>query len=168
MRTTYRNQPDQRQGLLDWWAASTGIHRMIEVGSAFGDSAAIWMKCNPDLELWTVDPWNDADMLASFHAKHSGNLHVHEVRAVSVAAPPMIAAIAPVDAVYIDAVHDYANVSADIKAWRKFIRPGGWIGGHDYNRLKFPGCVRAVNEAFGGPDRVFCDTSWLVRLEAES
>jgi predicted O-methyltransferase YrrM len=52
------------------------------------------------------------------------------------------------DFVFIDADHSYASVRRDIDAWRSKVRPGGWIGGHDYNR-KFPGVVRAVDFVFG-------------------
>ena len=45
-----------------------------------------------------------------------------------------------VDLVYIDASHDYENVSKDIDMWSKKVKPGGIISGHDW------GCER-VKEA---------------------
>lgn len=61
-----------------------------------------------------------------------------------------IAAIWPAgvkaDLVYIDAGHDYENCAADIAAWLPHVKPGGFIGGHDYDRDTFPGVVRAVDE----------------------
>ena len=36
------------------------------------------------------------------------------------------------DFVYIDAAHDEASVTTDIQAWRKIVRPGGMLAGHDY------------------------------------
>jgi hypothetical protein len=52
------------------------------------------------------------------------------------------------DFVFIDAAHSYSAVKSDIERWQPKVRPGGWLGGHDYNE-KFPGVIAAVNEAFG-------------------
>jgi predicted O-methyltransferase YrrM len=51
------------------------------------------------------------------------------------------------DFVFIDADHSYEAVKDDIKCWKSKVRRGGWLGGHDYSR-KFPGVIKAVNEAF--------------------
>lgn len=48
--------------------------------------------------------------------------------------------------VFIDAGHDYEDISADIAAWSKVIIPGGYIGGHDYPQ--FPGVKKAVDEVY--------------------
>lgn len=52
------------------------------------------------------------------------------------------------DFVFIDAGHSYKAVQSDIRNWMPKVKDGGWFGGHDYHP-KFPGVVRAVNEAFG-------------------
>ncbi len=54
------------------------------------------------------------------------------------------------DFVFIDADHSYEAVRDDIRNWRPKVRRGGWLGGHDYRSDKWPGVVRAVDEAFGG------------------
>lgn len=54
------------------------------------------------------------------------------------------------DFVFIDAGHSYGAVKQDIANWRPKVRAGGWFGGHDYH-AKFPGVIRAVDEAF--PDK---------------
>ena len=51
------------------------------------------------------------------------------------------------DFLFIDAAHSYRSVKEDIERWSRKVRPGGWIGGHDYHP-KFPGVIQAVNEAF--------------------
>ena len=68
-----------------------------------------------------------------------------------------------VDFVYLDAMHDYDNVKADIKTWLPKIVNDGWIGGHDYHQ-SWPGVIEAVDEKFGKPDYLFEDTSWLKKL----
>ena len=55
------------------------------------------------------------------------------------------------DAVFIDAGHDYQSVKADLQAWWPKVKPGGWIGGHDYGHPTFPDVKRAVDEFFGKP-----------------
>ena len=66
------------------------------------------------------------------------------------------------DVIYIDGAHDYKNVSLDIKLWKD--RAVKFICGHDYYN-KFPGVKKAVNEAFGKPDKVFSDSSWVVGVK---
>jgi len=67
------------------------------------------------------------------------------------------------DFVYIDARHDYHSVYNDINCWLPKVKKGGWIGGHDYCK-EWPGVMRAVNQCFGKPDRLFTDTSWLKQV----
>jgi predicted O-methyltransferase YrrM len=63
---------------------------------------------------------------------------------------------------YIDGNHQYGAVSQDIDLFLPKMRRGGVISGHDYTL--FEGVKKAVDERFGAPDRVFADTSWMVRL----
>ncbi len=57
---------------------------------------------------------------------------------------------AGLDFVYIDANHSYEAVAADISSWFPKVRPGGFIGGHDYsvdlNPPPYPGVIQAVDE----------------------
>ena len=50
------------------------------------------------------------------------------------------------DLVFLDAAHDYDNVSNDIEAWWPLVADGGWIGGHDYRTDKNYGVIEAVND----------------------
>ena len=50
-----------------------------------------------------------------------------------------------VDWVHLDARHDGAGVTADIRAWLPKIKLGGWLSGDDYNELKWPELVATVN-----------------------
>jgi predicted O-methyltransferase YrrM len=51
------------------------------------------------------------------------------------------------DAVFIDADHEYEAVARDIDAWAPKVRPGGTLAGHDFTP-HFPGVVAAVTERF--------------------
>jgi len=53
------------------------------------------------------------------------------------------------DCAFVDAEHTYEGVTRDIALWLPKVKPGGWIGGHDYRAPRFPGVQRAVDEAFG-------------------
>ena len=50
-----------------------------------------------------------------------------------------------VDAIYIDAGHQYEDVSADLKNYEKFVKKNGYICGDDY-KIKYPGLMKSVNE----------------------
>lgn len=51
------------------------------------------------------------------------------------------------DLVYIDATHEYDEVSRDIRQWFAVLREGGVMIGDDYNARWWPGVIRAVEEA---------------------
>ena len=62
-----------------------------------------------------------------------------------------------IDVVYIDGDHHYNAVKKDIENWKD----KAWIvSGHDYEN-RFPGVIKAVNEVYTKPLRVFNDTTWI-------
>lgn len=67
---------------------------------------------------------------------------------------------ASLDFVFIDAAHDYANVCADIKAWRPKVRKGGMLAGHDYHH---PPVYEAVRDTIGDVD-VYPGTVWGIEI----
>jgi cephalosporin hydroxylase len=48
--------------------------------------------------------------------------------------------------VHLDARHDHEHVQADIAAWLPKVAADGWLSGDDYDLVKWPEVVRAVNE----------------------
>jgi hypothetical protein len=50
------------------------------------------------------------------------------------------------DFIYIDAVHYYADVAADLAAWNGKVKAGGFIAGHDYDVDPNFDVNRAVDE----------------------
>jgi hypothetical protein len=48
------------------------------------------------------------------------------------------------DFVYIDADHSYEAAMRDIKVWRKKVRKGGIVAGHDFGYRRTPGVTKAV------------------------
>lgn len=50
------------------------------------------------------------------------------------------------DFVYIDASHEYEDIANDLSIAFEKIKNNGYIGGHDYDEIRFPGVFKAVNE----------------------
>lgn len=72
---------------------------------------------------------------------------------------------ASLDLVFLDADHSQLAVLADIQAWRPKVRPGGWIGGHDYGSKRFAGVEGAVLQAFRRAQvETGANSTWWVRL----
>jgi len=49
-------------------------------------------------------------------------------------------------AVWIDASHEYPETKAMIEAWYPKVSKGGFLGGHDYINVKYPGVKQVVDE----------------------
>ena len=66
------------------------------------------------------------------------------------------------DLIYIDGSHIYSDVKKDIDSCLSFLKPNGYLCGHDYNS-SCQGVVKAVNDSFGDVE-VFDDSSWLKKI----
>jgi len=161
---TYRQKKRNAGGLLDLCAALPKCVNAIEIGSYAGESAAIFLASDKMLYLTCVDPFYEDDVEREFDRRMAAFPgRVTKTKATSMTALEGLIHRAWFDFIYLDAMHDYPSVSWDIRHWQLLLRPGGYIGGHDYTE-KQPGVVRAVNEEFGKPWRTFQDGSWLCRI----
>ena len=140
-----------------------GLNLGAEIGVAEGRFTAALLRSCPDVTLWAIDDYapgyrtwtgvawsqerQDANKSAFAQVLAEFPERLRFMRLPSLDAASEFAD-ASLDFVFIDADHSYEAVRADIAAWRPKIRPGGWITGHDYDTLKFPGVVRAVEESF--------------------
>lgn len=71
----------------------------------------------------------------------------------------------PVMFLFVDGLHDFASVRADITHFDPFVCPGGLVAFHDYADL-FPGVVRVVDNLLaGGTYRLANQIQSLVVLE---
>ena len=144
---------------------------MIELGSYWGESTLFFSLSGKFKKIYAVDPFtgqgvDDANgsMMSEFinRVVLPSNDVVELVRDFSQNAIPMF----PdnhFDFAYVDAVHDYPNVSAELKLLLPKMKPGSILAGHDYCGM-FPGLMQAVDEVMGKPDIIYTDTSWMKRL----
>jgi hypothetical protein len=146
---------------------------VVEIGSYMGESSKIIARYAG--KLYCIDRWKDgvietgsgfqykdmAEVEALFDAAVMGNQNVIKIRGASNDLAKVFGDCL-LDLVYIDALHDYDTVRNDIRCWWLKVKEGGHIAGHNHSR-RWPGVIRAVCDAFGGPDKVYRDSSWLVR-----
>ena len=114
-----------------------------------------------EMTVYAIDPWvRNAELMHGpeecyrecYERLRPYGDRAHMVRGYS----PAAAADHPdnsIDFVYIDGLHDYESVKADIAGWWPKVRAGGVLAGHDFNKNDWPGVVRAVEE-FGRTQEV--------------
>jgi hypothetical protein len=128
---------------------------IVEIGVFRGRSlCSIGPACRDrGIHMWAIDPWYGLDDLARAFIEAVAHFGLRE-NVMTIRSPAHVAApfFAPqsIDLVYIDGPHDYDNVMQDIRDWLPRVKPGGWIGGHDYCS-DWPDVERAVRATFG-PD----------------
>jgi len=142
--------------------------RGAEVGVFKGDMSAALLRGNPILHLDMIDSWEGGggayrgdsgdwhaeltqDAQNEFFTAAVSKTQFAEDRRKIIRARSEHAAAAldrPYDFVFLDADHSYEGCALDIAAWSTKVKPGGWLGGHDYENNDFPkfGVTRAVNE----------------------
>jgi len=153
-----------------------GFTTGAEIGVAYGGHAdAMLSNCVGLKKLYCVDPYtpdyNSTDGYALSDGKPFGTaeyeeLYLHALHrlkrfgdrqelirqssheAWGTVLFDMIEAEEKLDFVFIDGRHTFGDVMADIELWRKIVRPGGIISGHDYKHESYPGVSRAINSSF--------------------
>ncbi len=134
---------------------------VLEIGSYRGVSTEFWaLHC---AFVTSVDPSPDMAVRRDLRARLAHYPHVHLVEDRS----PWEGAAANYDLIYLDGDHSLATVGAEIVFYKKLLRPGAWIGGHDYTDTPAPGdgVKSAVDHHLGVPPYRFSDGSWLVQIK---
>lgn len=136
---------------------------VVEVGCFAGVSTEVFARSG--CWIMGVDPWGEYDGLDMAQIEREFDARMQNYPCLKVKMRSVEAAQCfshgSFDVVYIDALHDYSEVLADITAWLPKVKKGGIISGHDYT---LSGVQRAVNELLGIPDKVYSDTSWMFRV----
>lgn len=152
---------------------------MVEIGCGYGESTGIFLAHPKVVKLTSIDPFlpyselpytDIEEMYGSFReviAKYPEKSVF--IRAASQDAAGMIQD-GSLDFVYIDGAHDQKSCERDIQMYTPKLKDTGVLGGHDFlfneETEGFPwryGPRLAVKAMFGEPDKVYGDSSWIVR-----
>ena len=125
-----------------------------EIGVERGTTTQQLLTSFPDLHIIAVDPWLDgyedwdlAECRREFELRAKAFPdRITVLDTDSVSASKMVEDES-IDFVFIDAVHTYEAVIADIAAWSPKVKGGGFITGHDYG-FKDTGVKQAVDEVY--------------------
>jgi hypothetical protein len=173
-----RNGPADLLGLEELCGEVIGLDdAVVEIGCYMGESSRIIARYAGT--LYCIDQWSDG-LIESSSARNSRFCYSDMARVEAIfdsalADRPNVVKMRGnsndlvdlftdrlLDFVYIDALHAYEAVRNDIWRWWPKIAEGGYIGGHNHSP-RWPGVVRAVREAFGGPYKLYRDSSWVVQ-----
>lgn len=144
---------------LEWLRQQAAIHKsIVEVGSFMGRSTRA-LADNTRGTVTAVDTWAGSDeeehrkllegkpkdwLFEEFQRNMAGCKNVFPLQRFSVDAANALRGHL-FDFIFLDASHDYANIKADILAWRPLLAPWGLFSGHDY-QTGAPGVIQAVDE----------------------
>lgn len=123
--------------------------RGAELGLARGMLFGRLLRECPNLHMIGVDLFKHPSKRASVRAieqEHNGRCTVLAMSTVDAADRVKSESL---DFVFVDAGHGYTAVRDDIDRWKGKVRKHGWMMGHDYDPVRNPGVVKAVDEAFG-------------------
>lgn len=143
---------------------------MVEVGAFVGKSSAYMVVeiLNSgkhitfdaiDVFNWPIargsyfqSPFEDIQCIGDIFDRHMEVFELHgfvnKVENDSVSASIAYASES-LDFAFLDADHQYNSVRSDILAWLPKIKPGAFLGGHDFNEYESPGVIQAVDELLG-------------------
>jgi len=152
---------------------------MVEIGTAFGASAALMLRASPDGMVTSIDPfvpdshgdWQATPQRAAGAVRNAltawdmlDRLSHWTLWATTsqVAAGEWCTLI---DLLFIDGDHHYEAVRRDFEDWYPFVRPGGLIVLHDSRRL--PGTPKdQYAQGWPGPTQLALELSSDPRVAA--
>ena len=136
-----------REDLVDW-LYELKLKKGVEVGTYEGEYSESICKANPQMKLWTIDPWlayegygdfTSQIVLTSLFKKAKKRLSAYpKCKIMRTSSMNAIKEFRnnSLDFVYIDANHQDPYITKDITEWQKKIRVGGIMAGHDYIRMR--------------------------------
>jgi predicted O-methyltransferase YrrM len=107
------------------------LGELVEIGTNIGQSAialAHAQKQQGGRPIHTIDLYENKDSATNFDAT---GVSSHIIRIVQESSSAASGWSRPIEFLWIDGDHSYQGVAADIRAWSRFVVPGGFIGFHD-------------------------------------
>lgn len=137
----------------------------VEVGTYLGKSLSfLVVECynrKKQVTIYAVDTWEGSPEHGEFVQQVGGSIYpifqknMERFHLQNLFQPLQMTSEAAskcfqdqsIDFIFIDAAHDYDNVSADLRNWYPKLKVGGIIAGHDFTAV-WDGVIRAVKEFF--------------------
>lgn len=123
-----------------------------EIGVERGIYSEVLCQANPNLHLSCVDPWQarayepgthgvemDQESFDNRYKETVERLAPYNCTIIRKGSMEALNDFADdfLDFVYIDANHDFVNFTNDLHYWKKKVRKGGIVAGHDYAKFPF-------------------------------
>lgn len=167
------------------------LHVLADIGVLRGRSPGRIIDASGNIvqQYWLIDPWKEytppnegrgrftevsgdghllgcsqATMDRFYHRKCRQMVRCSQLRVVRMRSLEAVRMFpnAFFDLIYIDALHYYDDVLADLKAWLPKVRSGGIFSGHDY---PYEDVKRAVHEVVGQENITEgCHGAWFTEI----
>ncbi len=152
---------------------------VLEIGCDVGDSSQLLLDCNPNLTLYTIDPYDD---YVDWNGNMLNNRQELYQRVIERFKPygnrfNLLRGISDdvdiidqfedgfFDLIFIDGLHTYEQLTKDCNNYYSKVKSGGIFAGHDYTVIE--GVNRAVNEFAAKVDATVmqgdCDTWFWIK-----
>lgn len=147
-------------------------NNILEIGSYQGRSTRA-MADNSTAKITCVDPWDGKSQIYNGRIHSNGsnedysrfwmNLYEYVNRNVIPVRKKFeqFETSEKFDFIFIDAIHEYDALKADISRALPLLTDGGILAGHDYQK-GWPGVIKCVDELF--PRKQLVDTIWSVEI----
>jgi len=138
------------RNLLAEFLRDEGFNKGAEIGVQWGRFSERLCISNPNIELYSVDPWRHKRRMERLQEKYETACKRLEPYNCTVIRKTSMEALADfkdasLDFVYIDGNHTFDYVVTDLVQWSYKVREGGIIALHDYYHFGGGGVVEAVD-----------------------
>jgi len=144
--------PDMNREDLAKLFAELGFTKGAEIGVELGYYSEVLCQSNPKLHLSCIDPWSAGayepgidgvdEEQRQYDERYKETVKRLSPYNCTIIRKGSMEALndfedGSLDFVYIDANHDFPNFTNDLHNWKKKVRIGGIVAGHDYAYFSF-------------------------------